>query len=244
MKIQTKNNNPVAVGALIIVLGGIVARTFTLMRGAGSPVVTVVAASSATPTAPSPRPVAATVIEKTIRDPFSHSALRREEAPPSAASGSPGASVWEKIAALPAPVSGGSLPPMPPLAAGRLPLPGRAPLPPIAVAPVVPAALPDTSAAHRRREESLRAKLRLTAILGTAAPSAVIEGADTQPITVRRGDRIESLRVVAVNEREVVLEGMRGLWTLPLATPNNETAGNEADKHPDLTPKENVDATQ
>ncbi len=234
MKIETKDNNPVAVGLLLCVLAGTVTMTIRQLLPQDAPVVAVAAAATAAATTPvaenaPPPPVLWQGARRgSKRDPFYHPILStRIGARANPAAPAAGRSVFSAAPPPPNFAEGMGVAVVKP---GVLREPTRVP------APAAPKASPQkqvvvlsapmrkqTGSAQppvvlpvRNAEAELSAKMQVTAIFGINQRSAVIEGIGTEPITVRVGDRVQMLRVVAVNEYDVVLAGSRGKWTLPL----------------------------
>jgi hypothetical protein len=80
---------------------------------------------------------------------------------------------------------------------------------------------------------------KLTALVGAGARrTAVIENTEHGPMSVREGDFINTLRVAAVKDREVVLSNARGVWTLPLFTAPevSSEASTPSEENPDASP--------
>ena len=74
-------------------------------------------------------------------------------------------------------------------------------------------AAPDPALAEK--EAALR--FQVTAIFGGANRHAVLDdGKKRQTVSV--GDRVRNLRVAAIHDREIVLAGEHGFWTIPLQT--------------------------
>ena len=121
----------------------------------------------------------------------------------------------------------------PPTAAGPAAPTRSTPGPPVPVltplgsnvrlAPVPVRAAPLAGASSEEETRSVGA-LRVTAIVMGAHPYAVLEPGGGTPRTLHAGEEYRSLRLVAVHPGEIVLKGRFGLWTLPLATPETETA--------------------
>lgn len=265
MKIETKDNNPVAVGLLLCVLAGTVTMTIRQLLPQDVPVVAVTAAATAAAPAAGTTASGAESAPPVLwqgarrssrRDPFYHPILsvrigaRANPAAPAvvAAAGN------RAFSTAPAPpnfsqglnvavVKPGALResvsmPAAPATPGRPQKRGVS----VPVSPIVkragnaPPRFARLTAPQPVRdiEAELSAKMQVTAIFGMSQRSAVIEGAGADPITVRVGDRVQMLRVVAVNEYEVVLAGARGKWTLPLQAAPEGAADEPA-------PEENTD---
>jgi hypothetical protein len=80
---------------------------------------------------------------------------------------------------------------------------------------------------------------KLTALVGAGAHrTAVIENTEHGPVSVREGDFINTLRVAAVKDREVVFANARGVWTLPLFTAPevSSEASAPSEENPDASP--------
>ncbi len=101
------------------------------------------------------------------------------------------------------------------------------PIPPLPMGRPATTKPPGTSPAE---EMALARSIRVTAIVMGARPYAVLEPLGSTPRTLHSSERYHSLRLVAIRAGEIVLKGQSGLWTLPLATPENE-AGADGGKN-------------
>ena len=213
MKKQNPNqNNPVVIGALLVVLLGAVVVIFRSFVPQNELAFTPAPKPAAPPSSGAASSDAA-ALTPVARDPFFHSDIQRIAAsgekliaPISAAPSEGGAfasgSPFESPLA-----SGESLTTNPtakdkikPVAKNAAPAPPKRPVP------------PDPTLA----ENALTQTLRLTAVLGGGRPRAIVEGFGSQPVVVSAGDTLGILRVVAVRAQEIVLSGKSGLWTIPL----------------------------
>lgn len=238
MKRDTQNN-PVVVGALLCILAGAMVVTIQRMRVDDGPQVVVRQTTPSASAAPASAQYAS-LRETAARDPFFHPILLRvaPSPPDKAPSRQPQDELPSRTPRGLRPAFPFGLPSLRPLAdSGADAAPSadrRATDGPITSKNLAP---PSQTPPPDSPEQNLVRSLKLTAVVGGVHRSAVIEGAAALPMTVRVGDRIETLRVVAVNPREAVLSGAHGIWTLPLASASKE----EADPAP-APPKENADA--
>ncbi len=214
-------NNPVVIGALLVVLGGaVVVIVRTVMPQGEATVVSNVKAGNGMQPANGAAPVAAVSAAadtgplRLERDPFFHSDIQRIAALDEKLIHVPNAPLspagddfqtdggYEGLSA-----SGGALTATSAAKGASKPtVKSAAPKKPSVPAP------PDPAIA----ENALAGQLRLTAVLGGNWPRAIIEGFNAQPTVVRMGDAIGMLRVVAIRAQEIVLSGTSGLWTIPL----------------------------
>ena len=77
-------------------------------------------------------------------------------------------------------------------------------------------------AAVAAEEERIARALKVTAIVMGSRPYAVVEPIGGIPRTLHSAEPFHTLRVVVIRPGEIVLKGQSGIWTLPLATPENE----------------------
>lgn len=209
MKKQNQNN-PVVIGALLVVLLGAVVvifrsfvpqteLTFTPAAAPAPP-----ASLAAAPEAPGTLTVE--------RDPFFHSDIRqvatadgRLAAPPGLPTGADAgmfSSPFDNSTGLSgtSPVSPTGKEKAKAVTKNRAPSAAKSP------APLDPALA----------ENAWAQSLRLTAVLGGSRPRAIVESAGSQPAVVSVGEEIGILRVVAIRAQEIVLNGKSGFWTIPL----------------------------
>lgn len=243
MKIE-KSNNPVAVGALALVLVLIVGRILWMVFGQGAPVAAAsklpAAAGSPAPNAvlmpnasavPGPRttPVAAArpapetdadtsvVPPVTTRNPFSAVVRPARTLPP--AFGGPQADRTRRIATG---TQAMSLMPLPPLPVRIWPSRLRAGgmQPPTAQGLTV---LPSNQTAAKGQSESVPA-LKLTATIGGTERLAVVQTTRAEPFVLHVGDTIDGMRVAAIHEQDVLFARGNGFWTLPLQSATGDSA--------------------
>jgi hypothetical protein len=62
----------------------------------------------------------------------------------------------------------------------------------------------------------LTEKWRVTAILGGSHPTAILEGAESTPRTIRVGDEFQGYHIAAIRKNEIVISSARRVLTLPL----------------------------
>lgn len=86
---------------------------------------------------------------------------------------------------------------------------------------------PKLGGASPTEEMALARSIRVTAIVMGAHPYAVLEPVGSKPRTLHSAESYHTLRLMAIRAGEIVLKGQSGLWTLPLATPENETFSDE-----------------
>ena len=233
MKKQNPNqNNPVVIGALLVVLLGAVVVIFRSFLPQNELTFTPAPSKAAdAPAAAAPEAPGALTLE---RDPFFHSDIQRiaagekliapESGPADASAGTfPASGPFDDS------LTPGASPPANPAGKDKT----RPSVKNAGTPAVKGAASPDPAIA----ENAFAQSLRLTAVLGGSQPRAILESAGSQPTIVHAGDAIGILRVVAIRAQEIVLSGKSGFWTIPLqsaapsetaAPPTEPTAAGDA----------------
>ena len=232
MKNQKQNqNNPVVIGALLVVLAGAMVVIFRSFVPQNEPTFT-----PAPPKSADAAPASAAAPESPLeRDPFFHSDIRRIAAegekltaPKSGAAGE-GDGAFAPSGPFDSPLAPNGNPPANPAGKNKAKSGPKTHLPPAAKTPTPP----DPAIAENAQAQSLR----LTAVLGGTQPRAILESAGNSPVVVTVGDEIGILRVAAIRAREIVLSGKSGLWTIPLqsaapaetgAAPSEPTVADDA----------------
>lgn len=205
----TKQNNPIVIVALILILVGSLAVVVTQVKkaqaafAANNAPVNPQGQSNQSSTNPGPPPLL--TIDNYQRpalkyDPFQHPSPPNTAAPPPA-----------KVAL--------STPMIP-----ALPLTIR-PLPVIA-AKVVKQSKPP---AESQPDLDIKS-LRVSAILKGDHATAIVEGAGATPVTVSEGGRIGGYRVAAVKDDGIILAGSGGIFAISLGSAASPDAGKSLDQ--------------
>jgi len=200
----------------VILIGALFSVGKSLFSGDGSAQPAAKAAATAAESSPEgPRPITG-VLPASLRDPFSSSLMRRVALQHSGG-GSPAAPA-APLAPVPARPrrSTGAAPPL-------TPVPQT-----LHVAPATVRGPVDMVAARTAAEEdALVRAFRVTAIVMGESPYAVLEAAGAPPRAMHKAEAYRSLRLVSITPSEIVLRGRSGIWTLPLATPDNDSGAAE-----------------
>lgn len=234
MKIE-KTNNPVAVGALVLVLTLITGRILWMLLGHGGSVSAaspLVAATLPTTADAAGKGISAPILsagQKTSRNPFSFSGsfsgVAPQERAPTIASPKPARShiraatlVVKALAPLPTqPISPDEISHEESHAAASRVQAAPAPAPKSALLKTGPKIAPQAIAARDPGHETLQS-IKLMAIIGGAQPAAVLQTTRPEPITAHVGDDVEGLRLAAIGDHQIVFAHGRNLWTLPLSS--------------------------
>jgi len=237
MKIE-KSNNPVAVGALLLVLTIIVGRILWMVIGRGSSLsaASPLVVRSVSPAADAPRAENLTPRRLTVRtgrNPFASLAGRASEtASPGRAAAlvSPRTAPESVIAPLPTiPIPAGPTLQIPVRSSRRPPLSAGARI----------RRVPHQTVIMQDQSQEILKTLKLTAILGGTEPMAVIQTARPEPLTVHVGDSVEGLQVAAINDHNIVLSHQGELWTLALES-GADAAPASVSAVPQAAPQENI----
>lgn len=210
-----KKDNPAAMAVMgVVLVGALVSVGRTLFAADPAPSIRVSAAAAPGTDPPPARHVGS--LPTGVRDPFASPLLSAAAAAQQAHT--PGATVVPVLRRVT------------PVAPARV-SPGVAALAQLSVRarpqPVVPRTAADAGPSAEQ-EATLARSLRVTAIVMGTRPYAVVEPATGTPRTLHVGDQYQALRIMQIRASEIVLKGTSGLWTLPLATPESESAPAEA----------------
>ncbi len=213
-----KKDNPATLGLMaVILIGALFSVGKSLFSGEPPPAVRVTQTSLETTPVAGAAAVAVGPLPASERDPFSSTQMQRVLLQSKQST---------SVTALPAeprPTAVGShssIPVVPALT------------PPLSIVrvqpnPTAPSAV-NPGAGSPSEEKALARSIRVTAIVRGANPYAVLEPTGSPPRTLHVSEMYRSMRLVAVRAEEIVLKGRSGLWTLPLATPENETEQTES----------------
>lgn len=201
----------------VILIGALFSVGKSLFSGDPPPAVRVTQASSETTQEAGAAPGAVGPLPASERDPFSSTLMQR------ALLQSKQSASETALPAEPRPTTVRSHSPIAVVPALTPPLPFVRVQP----NPSAPSAV-NSGAGSPSEEKALARSIRVTAIVRGANPYAVLEPTGSPPRTLHVSEMYRSMRLVAVRADEIVLKGRSGLWTLPLATPENETEHTES----------------
>jgi len=223
----TKQNNPIVIGLLIVVLGGALYGVFAQIKHVQAAMAMDNAehkpASSAPPPAPSDTRV---ILDSFARPAFAHDPFLtpavKTQAPPPAA---------------PRPTV--TMPTLPPVSTAPLtivPMPSPAPRPIVVSTPTPPAAPAAPAGVDVKT-------LRVTAIMKGAHATAIIERDGHDPVAVAVGGRIAGYKISAISNDGVILTSDTGIYTISLASAPSSQDGDQDTPAPPVAVSPEVKTT-
>jgi hypothetical protein len=220
----TNKNNPVAVGALLGILAAILFFVMKQMsRGDAPATLTPVADTNADNT---PQTIAAIASQGKQRDPFDHPSLHRvakdgmpaQNLTPEAQAAQEAARMTQPDSKVPVSSANGPTVPVLPILPDHTQAHAALPVgtvPGVAV-PIGPKPAGSGANAPVQEADDPLKGWHLTATIAGLHPRAVIEGAGPGLYQVGVGERVRTLQVAAIHEREIVLSDAHHLYTLSL----------------------------
>jgi len=209
----TKQNNPIVIGLLFVVLGGALYGVFVQIKHVQAAMAADNTAHQPAPSTPAPAPSdARMIVDSFIRPAFTHDPFQtpavKPTAPPPA---TPRAAMTMPV--LP-PVSTAPLTIVPLPSTAQRPIAPSTPTPSLPVAPAAPAGV-DVKTLH------------VTAIMKGARATAIIERDGHDPVAVAVGGRIAGYKVSAISNDGVIVTDDTGIYTISLASAPSSQDGDQ-----------------